>query len=163
MTELTAERARELFDYDPETGLVTRRVDCGNRRKGRAAGSTRPDGRMSIQVDGKSYYSARIIWLLVTGSWPLDCIDHINGNNKDNRWANLREATRRLNNENKHKPNKNNRCGILGVSYNEATKKFISKIRVGGKLLYIGKYDDPSEAYQAYLEEKRKLHKGCTI
>ena len=37
-------------------------------------------------------------------------------------------------------------------------KKWAAQIRIGKKVKYIGTYNTPEEAHQAYLEEKRRLH-----
>jgi hypothetical protein len=42
----------------------------------------------------------RLAWLLKTGSWPPRFIDQIDGNRSNNRWNNLREATKAENGRN---------------------------------------------------------------
>ena len=45
-----------------------------------------------IEIDGHPYRSDHVAFLYVTGKWPRGDIEHINGNNADDRWANLREV-----------------------------------------------------------------------
>jgi hypothetical protein len=53
MKQLTAERLRELLNYDPKTGVFTWRVNKGMRaRAGSAVTHTRTDGYMSVKIDG---------------------------------------------------------------------------------------------------------------
>jgi hypothetical protein len=52
--ELTAERLRELLDYDPETGVFRWKM---NRRRGKVAGTLRPDGYRQIGIDGVCIWS----------------------------------------------------------------------------------------------------------
>ncbi len=161
--ELTAERARELLDYNPETGTFTWRVGRGNARAGSRAGYKRPDGYVFISVDGKNYYAHRLAWLMTHGVWPTSDTDHINGVTGDNRISNLREASRALNLQNQRVPSANNTSGYLGVSFDSNRQSFNAKISIQGKGLNLGYFHDVEEAYQAYLTAKRRLHPGCTI
>ena len=43
----------------------------------------------------------RIVWLLNTGKWPSNTIDHINRNPLDNRFENLMDCTQAKNNANR--------------------------------------------------------------
>lgn len=91
--ELTAERLRELLHYDPETGVMTRRVALSNRTKvGDEIGRVNPsDGYRYACVDGKSHAVHRLVWLYVTGNWPEHQVNHDNDVRDDNRWTNLRD------------------------------------------------------------------------
>lgn len=86
--EATAERVRELFRYDPETGIFTRLVDSPMHRAkaGETSASINSQGYAQIRVDGKRYKAHRLAWLHMTGEWPTQQIDHIDGNRANNRW-----------------------------------------------------------------------------
>jgi len=94
---------RELFDYEPETGLLRWKVSRSSRIKvGQVAGSVsvRHACRYrQVRVGRKSLYAHRVIYELVLGhAIPAGFeIDHVNGDGLDNRWANLRLATRSQN------------------------------------------------------------------
>lgn len=52
---LTAQRARELLNYDPETGIFTWKVNVGRWgriKAGTETGSPDVHGHLRIQVDG---------------------------------------------------------------------------------------------------------------
>ena len=96
------------------------------------------------------------------GEWPKEDIDHKNNIRDDNRWTNLREAKNSINQENLHKPYKNNRSGFLGVSIDNG-KYYAAKIQVNKKQYRIGIFHTPELAHAAYVKTKRKLHRGCSI
>lgn len=160
---LTAERLRELLQYDPETGLFTRKVSVNGRfgQVGRVCGSPDKKGHIYIFIDGDRYAAHRMAWMYTHGKWPTDQIDHVNRQRDDNRIANLREATAQINNQNKARPLPNNRSGFLGVSICGA--KFRAVIRASGVIRHLGVFDTAQEAHYVYIEAKRRLHGGCTI
>lgn len=161
--QLTAERARELLDYDPETGVFTRRLQRMKFAKGSVAGYSTSLGYIDIGVDRRKYKAHRIAWLITHGSWPVSELDHINGDKTDNRLVNLRESTRSLNIQNTRVARRNNGTGVLGVHWNKKLKKFSAKISVAGKARYLGSFQTAEAAHQAYLVAKRQLHPGNTI
>lgn len=104
MSDLTAERVRELLHYEPATGIFTRRIRTSNRTKvGAIVGADNGKGYLQISVDWRLYSAARLAWLYMTGEWPKEEIDHINRVRSDNRFSNLREATRSSNNCNRRR------------------------------------------------------------
>lgn len=72
---------------------------------GRPIGSNSSGYLYCTQEDSKlgkkGFAVHRIVWLLCTGEWPENTIDHINGNPLDNRFENLRDCTQKVNNSNK--------------------------------------------------------------
>ena len=97
---LTFERASELLEADPDRGLLRWRKP--ESRAGRRAGSapTEPSDYCIVAVDGTLYKVHRVMWLLCTGKWPENIVDHINGDRHDNRMANLRDVPHAVNQRN---------------------------------------------------------------
>lgn len=120
-----------------------------NTKAGSSAGSVKPNGYLRIVFDGRGYLGHRLVWFFVHGVWPDKQIDHINGERSDNRIANLRLATCTQNLGNARKPS-HNTSGLKGVSWNKATKKWLTQIQVYGKATCLGFFADASEAHEAY-------------
>jgi hypothetical protein len=145
---LTANKVRSLLSYDPETGVFHWLKRAQNVFVGDVAGScTRQDGYRWITIDNLAYVAHRLAWLHVTGKWPTNQLDHINGVRDDNRIANLREATATQN-------RRNNR-DVKGFQQN-AHGRFRARIWVNGKILHLGMFATETEARQAYREAAKK-------
>lgn len=158
--ELTADRVRELLDYDPETGVLRWRVARGPKKAGSVAG-TIDKKYCVIKIDNRGYRAHRLAWLHTFGEWPDGVIDHRDGDGVTNALRNLRDVTRAVNNENQRRARADSRSGMLGVTvYGD---RFRARIRAAGKLRWLGIFDSADAAHAAYLSAKRQLHAGCTI
>lgn len=158
----SAERLRELLNYEPDTGRLTWRSRLTRTDlNGLEAGTLDVRGYRAVFIDGYRAPGHRAIWCMQTGRWPVGHVDHINGERADNRWENLREVTMQGNAHNRRKPHKNNKIGLLGVTRNKL--RFEAGIKVNGKHVYIGLFKTAEEAHAAYVEAKRRLHPTSTI
>lgn len=159
---LTAERARELLSYDPDTGEFRWRVQRGPRKAGSIAGSIKKlNGRKyrTLCVDGEYFLAHRLAWFFVTGTRPPDDrdIDHKNTDGTDNRFANLRLATRAQNMHNRTRQ-KNNTSGFKGVYPDRKRNLWAAQIDVGGKAKFLGAFKTPEEAHAVYCKAAAELH-----
>lgn len=147
---------KSLVKYDPETGEFIRLVTTGWRsHAGSVAGDMDAKGYWRLRVKTKRYLAHRLAWFYVTGEWPPCEIDHINRIRTDNRWKNLRLADRFQNKRNTP-AYRNNKSGFKGVSWSATSKKWRSRIRIGGKEVNLGLFETPEEANKAYLEKARE-------
>lgn len=159
---LTPERARELFAYEPTIGILTNRIDrCSTSLTGNVAGTLEKNGRMRVAVGANKYLVHRVIWLYMTGAWPSNVIDHIDGNPANNVWGNLRDVPLSINAQNQKNHHENNKVGFAGVDAHRG--RWRAQIRVNYTKKHIGMFDTPEEAHQAYIDAKRKYHPGCVI
>lgn len=152
---LTASRARELFTYNPATGDLTRRISVRGYRAGGIAGTAKVNGYRGVIADGRGYLVHRLAWLMETGEWPANDIDHINGDRADNRWENLREATRSQNNGNM-RLRKDNSSGFKGVCFHPQSGKWRAVIWAKGRRHHIGLFATPKAAHDAYMDEAKR-------
>lgn len=156
-TGLTAEQLREWHDYDPITGIFTRRKITPGFTVGKKSGSLRPDGYLQIKMGGRHYLAHRLAWLHVTGHWPKHEIDHINGIKNDNRFANFRDIPHVYNGRNR-RLQKNNTSGRKGVTWNKKLQKWEVAIGLNFSNIYLGIFDDIDVAHAAYCRASKVIH-----
>jgi hypothetical protein len=156
--------ARRLFQYDPATGALRwAESRGGTARAGTIAGAVSRYGYRRVGVDGEKYMAHRIAWLMTYGTPPEGDIDHINGLRDDNRIANLREVPRLLNSQNRRAANTSSKTGVLGVTRTRNGERFKAQIADRGSITFLGCFDTADQAHAAYVEAKRRLHRGCTL
>ena len=151
------ELANSLWDYNPLTGVFLWKVHGNTRaRKGSVAGSIKSDGYTNVVYQRKAYKGHRLAWFMINGVWPDYQIDHIDGDRKNNRIANLRLATCAENHQNRKRP-LSNTSGFLGV-YRYKYGKWCARIRVYPERIYLGTFDTAKEASEAYKKAKLTMH-----
>ena len=146
--ELTQEWLEEYteFSYEHKT-LVWKKSPSNRVPAGKIVGSLTKEGyyRTSHQL------VHRLVWLMNYGNLPINDLDHINGDRKDNRIENLRETTRGLNTQ--------NRKTAKGYSYfKNRDKPWNARLKVNYKQINLGYYETEKQAHEAYLSAKRKYH-----
>lgn len=161
ISNLTLIRAQELVSYDSETGVFVWKLDArrGSRRKGERAGRI-PSSHLNyvtMRLDGRNQFAHRLAWLFMTGGFPRGEVDHINGDRHDNRWANLRLATRNQNSHNARR-RADNSSGYKGVSYVPRLRKYEAYIAEGKRRLSLGCFEDPRVAHAVRNWAAELLH-----
>lgn len=152
------------FEYDPLTGIVTwkYRPEMPNKTNarfaGKPAGYINEDGYLWLEwtEDGirRRYPAAVVIWEMMTGAPPAAEVDHKNRRPLDNRWENLREATRseQTQNRERRKPRP------LPIGVKKRYNRFEANITIDKKRIYLGMFTTAEEAGQAYLEARERHH-----
>lgn len=158
---------KNLVDYDADTGIITWKTRVGNdhgtnifnaQRASKAAGCDHPDlSHISILIQNRRYPIHRIVWKWMTGEDHQGPIDHISGDGKDNRWLNLRVATDSQNQHNRGSQS-NNKSGVKGVFYNNATKGWYGQVSLNRKNHRTLKCQTKEEARTLVRELRNKLH-----
>jgi hypothetical protein len=150
--DLTQAQVRELFDYDPSAGHLIWKIERYRKHPGDIAGCDhfRRNGykTVTVSINYKRYLAHRIIWLWVTGKWPVEEIDHKDGDGSNNRWSNLREATK-LQNGSNLPIKRNNKTGVAGVAVDKRRGDYRARIMVNRKEIYLGNFPTIKEAAEA--------------
>lgn len=169
LPEVPAHLLPQCFGVDPLTGSIwrierPREHFCSERawkisKSNVGQPATSSSGlylAVGLNYLGHAYklMAHRVVWAFVHGRWP-SLIDHRDGNGKNNRIDNLREATPQQNMANKRGWGSS---GLKGV-YRRANGTFCGRIKVGNKSFHLGTYKTAKEAREAYAAAAR-LHHG---
>lgn len=137
-----------LLAYEPSTGLFRHKTGRGGVTAGSVAGTVNK-GYVQISVKGKTWLAHILAWLYMTGSWPVHDVEHRDRVRTNNKWSNLRAATRRQNLANTG-PRSTNKLGIKGVCYLPKRKKYRAQIMLKGRQVFLGHFDTLEEARSTY-------------
>jgi len=150
-------RLKEVLHYDPKTGVFTRLKMTGCKGVvGAQVGALKQHGYVGITIDGCFKYAHQLAFLYMTGVIPKE-IDHKNGERADNRWENLREATRTQKNGNQKKYRGKWPKGVVKLKTKKPTHKaFWARIHKGNRAVSLGLFHTPEEAHEAYLEAAKE-------
>lgn len=153
---LTSGNFRKFVNYDATSGFFTwleRTWGAAPKRfnvryAGTRAGASHVRGYRQIGLEGFGMFGeARLAWLYMTGKWPKDEIDHINGDPSDNRFANLREATSSENKANRRVQD-TSRSGIKGVRFKNG--KWLASVKKDGRSVHLGSFASAEAASAAF-------------
>lgn len=159
----TAQDLKKVLSYDKQTGKLTWLVDLGGRgeRSGGEAGSLcKRSGYLRVTFCGKRFMAHRLAWMLETGEFPDQHIDHADRDRANNRWENLRLATPSQNLINSS-TRKDNTHGLKGVRLHKnktGPKRWQAQIGIGRKTKSLGYHATAAEAYAAYQRAAKSLY-----
>lgn len=152
--ELTLIRLKTLLRYDPRTGIFFWISDRARVAKaGDEAGSVTSAGYVRITVDGHRFMAHVLAWFYMTGEYVVRGIDHRDVDGTNNRWINLRRATKSQNCMNR-KTRRDNALGVKCVLKKKGriSKPYYATIKVDGKQRQLGYCATIEEAAATYRE-----------
>lgn len=140
--------------YNPESGQFTWINPTAKwMEPGEMAGSVGHQGYVKIKFYGTEHSASRLANLYMTGRWPKEEMDHIDRNTSNNRWANLREASRAQNVRNRVLRNRTEHIGV-----GRSGEKYIARVTSNGVRKYLGTYTTALEAELAVSSARRVAH-----
>jgi hypothetical protein len=170
---------RQLIWLDPETGKLywlprlpefiecsiynaTRVCAAWNAKWAGTEALATPDkdGYLSGRIFNHRYKAHRVVFALHTGTWPLNEIDHVNGDTSYNRPENLREATRSQNTANRRSRQFQSRTsGMKGVYWASHANMWRVECRQrDGERWHVGYFRNETDAARAYDRAAREMH-----
>ena len=158
---LAVQTLRESLTYEPASGKLFWKQGC--RHAGKEAGcitrTMQGNSYRLVRVNGKLVHAHRVAWAIVNGEWPPAMIDHKNGDGLDNRWSNLRPATREQNAQNR-KLDQRSKTGATGVHFNRRRNLYSVNIKANGQRTHVGYFDTKDAAVVAANQARARLHGG---
>jgi hypothetical protein len=150
-------KLKETYKCVPSTGIITRKSDglpVGHKNEyGYITLSIRIPANNKAGSEWKKISVHHAIWYFHTGEWPIDMIDHIDGQKDNNRIDNLRTCSQSENNM-----NTNARSGYKGVSWDKSTNSWTSVIHKDYKQYWIGRFETAEEAALAYNKKAQEIY-----
>lgn len=153
----------KAFVYDAKSGVLKWRVwrphlygkDC-------VAGSVSSGGYVRVNFRGRFLAVHRVVWALVTGSDPHPFeVDHRNNKRTDNRFSNLRLASKSSNQHNRL-TNSSTLSGVKGVGWYSKYACWRARIMIDKKQILVGYFNSIEAASRSLRSKRRELHKEFT-
>ncbi|TDH35693.1 HNH endonuclease [Pseudohoeflea suaedae] len=108
-------------------------------------------------ISGKRYPAHRLAWKIMTGRDPGEVVDHIDGDRKNNKFSNLRDANLVGNSHNSALSSRNT-SGVKGVSFHKRSGLYQCQIMANGKYTSVGYFKDAQAAEKAANAARLTLH-----
>jgi hypothetical protein len=158
----------ERVSYDPNTGLFTVRLPTLRRKVGTIMNTNReriirpgaaPYRYSKIHVWGLGSLSAgRAAWLYMTGELPPQEVDHHDNDGWNQRWTNLREATRSQNQVNTRRY-RSNTSGLKCVfPSGRKARPWRAQIQKDKRRISLGYFDTKEAAFAAVVAASTSYH-----
>ena len=125
-------------------------------RAGAIAGTLTNRGYRQLKIEQRFYSAGPLAFIWMTGRWPTKVIDHANCIKDDNRWSNLRAATRSQNAANGHIRKNKLYSNLKGVTWSKRDQMFRATIKVNYRLINLGRFDTQEKAHAAYVAAARR-------
>lgn len=145
-TQKMLEYLNENYSYDKLSGTFSWITEGGNGASKHVVGDVVPcnykSGYAKIYAGSRYLNASHCAWWFATGQWPTESIDHINRDQKDNRFCNLREAGRHIQSQ--------NRKGWNKEGLPKGVQRRGDRFRAYKNKTHLGVFDTVVEAKQAY-------------
>ena len=154
--EISQEEVARLFEY--KDGNLYRKVTTNyNAKAGDLVGVKQARGYLRVRACSKQYLVHRLIFLIHHGYMP-GTIDHIDGDQSNNKIENLREATQQQNCYNR-RLRSDNKSGSTNVYWKKQLQKWCVTLAIKGKTKHFGYFKD-LELAELIASEARDIYRG---
>ena len=153
---LTLSSVRERIHYDPETGFFTWLSKSHPRMVGKRAGCPSGRGYRQVWILGVHLKEHHLVWFYMTGTWPPDQLDHINGEKSDNRYINLRCVNNLQNQAARN-------VATRGIWRDERRNTWRASVGSGSNRLHLGTFATAEAAKAAYNRAAKQRYGDLVI
>lgn len=164
---LTHAQLLELISYDPATGLFTLRKTTRirsagtviNKNKIRVQRSGRKVRVTTVHVSGlRATRAGRVAWFYMTGEWPAVEVDHQDNDGWNQKWDNIREASRSQNQANTRRYKSNSSGKKCVFPSGRTARPWRAQIQKDKRRISLGNFETKDDAYAAYMAAAQSLH-----
>ena len=144
--------------YNPETGIVTRKITVNPLALADAiVNSLGGQGYFRVNIKGQRYQLHRIIWKMTHNTEPPEFLDHGDGNRSNNRISNLRPAE--ASSKNHKRQRQIGASGFIGVRKADKSPNWYTRVMAHGKC--VDAYGIPTAFEAALIRDfKADLYHG---
>jgi hypothetical protein len=157
MKHLPASVLHELLAYDPENGIITWRNPGYRAAIKETAGTLNGVGGTLIMINQVQYLARKIVWCMMTGLWPALEVNHLDADNTNFKWSNLRLASRSENAVTR-KRRKDNTSGHKGIYWCRQTQKWRVIISNNGQTEHLGRFEELDDAIRERTRRMTSLY-----
>lgn len=158
---------KRMFDYKdgemfhkPRNGDSWQDKRFNSKYAGKKIGTLhKTTGYLVHSIGGRQFGVHQLVWLYHNKTLP-ESIDHFDQNKTNNKIENLRPSNHKHNGKNR-RIGKNNSTGVVGVIFCKRRNKFKAQIKVNGKSISIGYFEDIASASQA--RKKAEVEYGFCV
>jgi len=144
---------RSILDYNPDTGVFVWNIRASPPAKvGSDAGKPLLTGHVSNKYMGVPYLAHRLAVQYMTGQPPAEWVDHIDRDPSNNRYANLRQASRSQNAVNMHPD------PMRGITWIPRHQKWRARVWSMRRSITLGHFASLDEAKAARANAAAKLY-----
>ena len=139
MKKIDIEYLKSRFEYSPESGKLqwkevsesfSSRYKSWNSKNADKEAGYLYQGYRYVRIDGKNMLVHRICYAIYYGEFPINIIDHLDGDKLNNKILNLGASNPESNARNA-KLNIKNRSGLSGVAWSDRDRVWYAQIGSG--------------------------------
>lgn len=152
--KMTVEFLKVNFHYDPDSGVLCKVINGALNQ----CQHMNDKGYLCAYIGNRRVVAHRVAWALMTGKFPVEGLDHIDGNRTNNRWSNLREANPTQNMCNSATRRKVNDLPRGVVPVKKVRSSFLARIQYKRNNITLGVFPTAEEAGEFYQLAAEMLH-----